>query len=304
MTKTPDDNRDPLPFPDTKDMTAQGFQGDGQKGRQPDASTSITGRERYAIYTGRSSPSFAPILAGITYPDPSYEISRSRSDCYVFEYVIRGSGHVLLKDRQYLMEQGDAYILHMGESHHYFSDRNDPWEKVWFNVSGILVRHLLSDYGLDSVVKIPAFGEGRHLTAIFDAIRREPVHCTNELALLLLGHIQALSDFMEGQTVSHSQALAMKNFIEQNLTRPLSIDDIAAHVHLSRSRAVHLYRESYGTTPYHYYLNQKLELAQTLLKRTTLSIQEIAEQLGFSDYHHFSGFFKKRCGVSPSYYRR
>ncbi len=35
------------------------------------------GREEYAIYTGQVSSSFAPILAGITYPDPGYEIYRS-----------------------------------------------------------------------------------------------------------------------------------------------------------------------------------------------------------------------------------
>lgn len=261
------------------------------------------GKEQYALYTGPSSPAFAPILAGITYPDPSYEIRRSQSDCYVFEYVIRGRGCVRQKDRQYIMEAGDAYILHQGDSHHYFSDKEDPWEKIWFNVSGVLVRHLLSDYGLDSVLKIPSFGDSRFLTAIFDTIKKEPVHCANELALFLHQHIQALSGFMEGQTASRSQALAMKHFIEQNLTRPLSIDDIAAHVHLSRSRALHLYRESFHVSPYNYYLSQKLELSQTLLKCTTLSIQEIAEQLGFSDYHHFSGFFKKWCGVSPSRYR-
>ena len=74
-------------------------------------------------------------------------------------------------------------------------------------------------------------------------------------------------------------------------------------VHLSRSRAIHLFKETYGVTPYHYYLTQKGELACTLLKCTTLSIQEISEQLGFSDYHHFSGFFRKWYGVSPSGYR-
>ena len=120
---------------------------------------------------------------------------------------------------------------------------------------------------------------------------------------MLHQHIQALSLFMGQQSQSPSQALALKNFIEQNLTLPLSIDDMAGHVHLSRSRAIHLFKETYGVTPYHYYLTQKGELVCTLLKCPTLSIQEISEQLGFSDYHHFSGFFRKWYGVSPSGYR-
>ena len=41
--------------------------------------------EEYAVYTGQVSASFAPGLAGITYPDPLYEIYRPRGDHYVFE---------------------------------------------------------------------------------------------------------------------------------------------------------------------------------------------------------------------------
>ena len=35
-----------------------------------------------------------------------------------------------------------------------------------------------------------------------------------------------------------------------------------------------------------------------------MSIQEISDYLGFMDYRHFSGFFRKECGISPSSYRR
>lgn len=261
------------------------------------------GKERYAIYTGQTTVRFAPMMAGITYPDPSYEIRRPHGDCYVFEYVLGGRGYVCKKDQQLMMERGDAYILHAGEYHHYFSDKKEPWKKIWFNVNGSLVRHLLSDYGLDSVLKIPSFGDPRHLASIFRAIEKEPVRCTDELALYLHQHIQAIASFVGNQTVRNSQALAIKNYIEQNLTQPLGIDDIAAHVHLSRSRTIHLFKEAYGVSPYNYYLSQRLELAQTMLKCTTLSVQEISERLGFSDYHHFSAFFKKWCGVSPSRYR-
>lgn len=262
------------------------------------------GRETYAIYTGQSTPAFAPSMAGITYPDPSYEIERPYGEFYVFEYVISGRGHICQAENAFEAEPGDAYLLRAGEYHHYYADKKDPWEKIWFNVGGSLVRHLLSDYGLDRTMKIPAFGNARQLTAIFHTIEKEPVHCSEELALLLHQYIQELSAFLGDQTADHSQALAMKNYIEQNLTLPLTIEEIAAQVHLSRSRAIHLFREAYGTTPYNYYLEQKLALSRTMLLRTSLSIQEISERLGFSDYHHFSGTFKKMYGVSPSRYRK
>ena len=230
-------------------------------------------KEEFAIYTGEASPRFSPLLAGITWPNPSYEIKRIKGECYVFEYVLEGRGYVCQGDTLLTMEKGDAYVLHQGEYHHYFSDRKEPWKKIWFNVSGSLVRHLLSDYGLDTIVKIPSFGDEQYLTAIYHTMKKQR---------------------MPG-SASHPY--------EQNLMLPLSVEDMAGYVHLSRSRAIHLFKEVYGITPYHYYLTQKGELACTLLKCTTLSIQEISDRLGFSDYHHFSGFFRKWYGVSPSQYR-
>ena len=259
-------------------------------------------KEEFAIYTGEASPHFSPLLAGITWPNPSYEIKRIKGECYVFEYVLEGRGYVCQGDTLLTMEKGDAYVLRQGEYHHYFSDRREPWKKIWFNVSGSLVRHLLSDYGLDTIVKIPSFGDEQYLTAIYHTMKKQPVRCAEELALLLHQYIQKLSESV-GQNQTPSQALSLKNYIEQNLMLPLSVEDMAGYVHLSRSRAIHLFKEVYGITPYHYYLTQKGELACTLLKCTTLSIQEISDRLGFSDYHHFSGFFRKWYGVSPSQYR-
>ena len=57
-------------------------------------------------------------------------------------------------------------------------------------------------------------------------------------------------------------------------------------------------------TPYRYYLSLRLALSQSLLERTAMPIQEIANRLGFMDYRHFSGFFRKETGVSPSCYRK
>lgn len=262
------------------------------------------GKEEYAIYTGQTTPAFSPSIAGITLPDPSYEIQRLRSECYVFEYVINGAGRVTQDQETCLVEAGDAYILQPGRYHHYFPDKTQPWTKIWFNVNGSLVRHLLSDYGLADTLKIPALQNGSHLFSIMDAIQKEPVRCGGELALLLHQYIHFLSEFLGSRSLENSPPLAMKRFIEQNLTAPIGIDDIAASVHLSRSRCIHLFRETYGIAPYSYYLAQRLELAQSMLRQTALSIQAISERLGFSDYHHFSAFFKKHAGLSPLQYRR
>ena len=101
-----------------------------------------------------------------------------------------------------------------------------------------------------------------------------------------------------------SPAFAMKCFIEQNIHRSLHIDEITAHAHLSRSRANDVFKREYQTTPYHYYLSLRLEISMNLLRHSPMTVQEISNHLDFPDYHHFTAFFKKWCGITPSQYRR
>ncbi len=262
------------------------------------------GTERSAVYTGAVTSSFIPIVAGVTYPDPNYVIYRSNADIYVFEYVLEGKGFVRQDEERAEVRASDAYLLQPGRLHHYYPDPENPWKKIWFNCKGSLVRHLLADYGLNQTLVFPGFGQEEYLQEILNLITNEPAQCCQMLALSLHRHIQALANLRKQEMREHTQALIMKNYIEQNLTHALPIEEVAESAHLSPSRALHLFKEAFGIPPYRYYLTQRMELAQSMLLDTNLSIQEIADRLGFEDYHHFSTFFKKECGLSPSRFRK
>ena len=83
------------------------------------------GKELYSVYTGPANLRFFPIMAGITLPDPDYEIRRSSGECYVFEYVLSGRGTVQQDEKTVLVKGGDVYLLHPGHFHHYFPDPKD-----------------------------------------------------------------------------------------------------------------------------------------------------------------------------------
>lgn len=265
--------------------------------------TCYVGEEKCAVYTGTSMPAFIPLIAGITLPDPDYMIYRNNADIYVFEYVLDGKGYICQDGEETEVHSGDAYILQPGKNHYYYADSKEPWTKVWLNARGSLIRHLLSDYGLDQTVLISGFGQKRYLCDILDTIEKDSMKCYARLTVQMHEYIQALSVFYGNHMKENTLAFAMKNYIEQNLTRALSVNDIAESVHLSASRAIHVFKETFGASPYQYYLAQRLELAQSMLLYTSLSVQEIAERLGFSDYHHFSNSFKKVCGASPVKFR-
>ena len=261
--------------------------------------------EKQAIFIGDKTPQFSPDMAGISYVDKNYEIERIHGDYfYVFEYILSGQGYIQENNKCYEVHAGDAYILRPNTYQHYKSDTQNPWTKVWFNVYGSFVRHMLSDYSLESTVVFPNVQNGEYLLEIVKTIEDNPISSSDQIAVLLLKHIQKLASSLNVGDNFSQTALSIKHYIEEHLTQPLSIDEIADYVHLSHSRVLHLFKDVYNTTPYRYYSSLKMELSVSLLIRTSLSISEISEQLGFNSCRHFSSTFKKHYGMSPIAYRK
>lgn len=208
-----------------------------------------TAREEYYYYLGPNSAEFSPLSSGITFADPNYHILRPNGDHYVFEYIISGRGYVYFNDQKVALGSGAAYILHPCTYHHYYSDPHNPWTKVWLNVRGMLVQHLLSDYHLNTNCYVENFKNREYLTQAFTIMKKDPAHCKSELALFLHHYIQLFSETLIGHQEKTSPAFAMKCFIEQNVHRSLHVDEIVAHAHLSRSRANEVFKREYRCPP-------------------------------------------------------
>lgn len=84
------------------------------------------------------------------------------------------------------------------------------------------------------------------------------------------------------------------------LDHPWTVQEMAASVHLSRSRFMGVYRELFGGSPVEDLINARIKHARWLLSATTLSVGQVAGECGFRSLYHFSRLFKKRVGTSPS----
>ena len=98
-------------------------------------------------------------------------------------------------------------------------------------------------------------------------------------------------------------SLAMM-FMQENMMRAdLTLEEIAAHVHLSPSRFNHVFLAAVGQSPIKWLNGQKLKNAKRLLESTELSILQVAQRSGFVDPNYFSKFFRQQTGLSPQQYR-
>jgi AraC family transcriptional regulator, arabinose operon regulatory protein len=96
----------------------------------------------------------------------------------------------------------------------------------------------------------------------------------------------------------------MKRFIEAHATATFKIEDVAAHVELSVSRAVHLFKECFGKTMMQYALEVRLASAVERMHDSSMSLEQIALSCGFGSYPYFHRAFKHKFGISPKLFRQ
>ena len=94
------------------------------------------------------------------------------------------------------------------------------------------------------------------------------------------------------------------HYIEKQLSKGVTLDEVAAHAGVSPSYLSKLFKKSTQVNFLSYVTARRMELAKDLLRKTTLPITDIALQLSFNDLNYFSKLFKKETGLSPGQYRR
>jgi transcriptional regulator GlxA family with amidase domain len=92
--------------------------------------------------------------------------------------------------------------------------------------------------------------------------------------------------------------------MEANVEEPLTTDEIAGLVGISRRQLERLFRQYLGAMPSKYYLGLRLEKARLQLIRTSKSVVQVSLACGFASAAHFSNAYRERFGVTPREERR
>ena len=101
----------------------------------------------------------------------------------------------------------------------------------------------------------------------------------------------------------HELISRAQKFIQDNLHKNISIEDVAKHIHLSIFYFSRLFKEKTGVTYTEYLIELRLEKSKMLLLTTEDTVASIAKRVGYAETNSFSRLFKSRVGVSPSQYR-
>lgn len=94
------------------------------------------------------------------------------------------------------------------------------------------------------------------------------------------------------------------DYIDARFTSPISLEEIARHVHITRTYFSALFKSCYGMSPWDYINIRRTEYAKTLLSESDETVLSVALRAGFNNTANFNRIFKSVTATTPSAYRR
>ncbi len=251
-------------------------------------------------------PSLSIQICGTTYPNKNYIINRPHSHVGCIEFIVRGKGHVEIDGEHFSPAEGDTYFLPAGASHRYYSDKKDPWEKIWVNISGGFVQELAHLYRVDQTYYYPKLDTSDLLLKFQYYATHPDTESMAEKCMALLSSLfcRMAASLYAPKSAPHSPVQSMLDYIRLHEADTIRIEQLAEVCQKSPSQTERLFRAEMGLPPYRYILNRKIELAKQLLRETGMPVRDIAAYLSFEDELYFSALFRRKVGISPSAFRK
>jgi len=197
---------------------------------------------------------------------------------------------------------------HRPSVHRYRSSA--PLRTVQLHLPGSVLARTAAELGLGPVDPEALAASVSHTDAlVIEAVRALSVNgAAGELyaesaAAFLAAHLLAGPAARAPLAPEDARIRRARAYLRERLSEPITLEDIAAEVHLSVFHFVRVFRDAVGETPHRYLTRMRIEQAQRLLTGTDLTVSAVAERCGFSNPGTFSATFLKSTGVRPSAYR-
>ncbi|GAB2503594.1 GlxA family transcriptional regulator [Microbulbifer agarilyticus] len=111
--------------------------------------------------------------------------------------------------------------------------------------------------------------------------------------------------YSEGAVHLHpdEEIVQAQTWLKQHCSDDVKLSEVAKHFDMSVRSFNRRFKLATGQTPLQYLQNVRIDMARELLQSSNLSVNEIAEKVGYQDMGHFTALFKKFLSTTPSEYR-
>ena len=235
------------------------------------------------------------------------------SDQFILIYCVGGQGEIRTKEALQAIGSDQFFIIPAGMPHSYRSDAQNPWSIYWIHFAGNKSDAYARFGGQVASIERTKTSRINDRIELFSEIFRnldrgfstETLEYVNQCLPHLLASFTHLSQFRLIKESGEKDIVAQSiNFMLENLTKRLKLEDMAAETSLSASHFSRLFVNRTGHSPIDYFIQLKIQRACRLIDNSGWSIADVSREMGFDDQFYFSRVFRKVMGMSPNEYRK
>lgn len=226
---------------------------------------------------------------------------------YKIHYIHSGKGEFRTGGKSYRLGKGQGFLITPENLSYYRADGDDPWTYSWVAFNGMQVEYYLKRSLLSDEQPVFSSDRDEYIQACFLEMFKATQHTlTDELRLLgaLYSFLSVILDpasVPAGSTGAKGQYVEQTiAFIEQEYATDLTVGQLAERLKINRKYLSKIFKDATGITPQQYIIMYRMNRAGELIRKSALSMSEIACSVGYNDPFQFSRMFKKVMGEAPA----
>lgn len=247
--------------------------------------------------------------------DPSYDwdgMKRIDGPLYLFQYTVSGCGNIDIGDQTCSVPAGTAFMVEIpGQHRYYLPSSSSEWEFYFILFRQRYLAELWAEL-IRTLSPLPELEAGsapiRMLQLIYSEARLGRIQDSYRASSLVYQFIMELSRSVSAQRKERGgwpdKVKLAANHMELHYHLSESLDTIAAAAGSSKFHLTRTFTEATGMTPIAYLTKLRMERAVELLRKSTLTVDEIARAVGYTSGSYFSKVFRSWVGFPPGEFRQ
>lgn len=248
---------------------------------------------------------FYPTWCGHYFCTGRYFMRREYFPPLLVAYIREGTLHVEYEGETFDAKKGDVVLLDCARPHYYQAMEGLEFVYIHFDGSNSheICGHILKLFGPlirnqnnalvgNLIYNMVKFYEQDGVENMFDSSMRI-------YKLLQLLSERELHNQKEDTSVEKTI-----RYIRSHVGDKITLEELADIANLSTYYFSHRFKEETGLSPIDYVINTRLDQAKILLARTSMTVEEIAYEVGYQSSNSLINLFNQKLGFSPREYRK
>jgi AraC-like DNA-binding protein len=248
--------------------------------------------------------------AHLTQCAPDWRDTDYTPDYNKMYFILDGEGWIRIEDRQFHPRPGQLCFMPAFVNQGYSVVNDKPYHKYWCHF-----RTRTGAFDLFQWIGVPFCIDLQHpdkISRLFEQLiepsGNSPLITSIRQKAVMLELLATYLENVPVRVLQHrneeiTRLNVIHDYVDRHLHSSISIDELASLLHLHPNYFIAYFKKHFGISPLKYVNRKRIEKAKTLLMTSAHNVKEIADLTGFTDTNHFTKFFRKETGFSPTEFR-